>query len=571
MSLVYFADHPQVRNLDPVARLLLMARVSIDRDTSSSIQRQLGPLHGFRDWTGRPLAGVAVDRSVSGAIDLPDRPQLGQWLNEKRDAWDVMVITTQDRLGRDDRHAMAFVNWLLDQGKLLIVLDDPGFDMFTPIGRWIIMGRAVQAAEELRKIRERCTLTALWMRNNKFWAGGNPSFGYLPERTGVDAEGKPRYLLAPEHEYGAYMADMADWVLEDDASTHDLARHFEGRGILTWLDFLNQRAGRPVKGYKWWPRAIGQLLTHPAAAGYVALKHEIYEDDSGEPLVFTPSPLLSPTRWRKVGAKLQSKRPPRINQPAKADTDKSLLSGVPLCFSCGGTIHYQGCYKPRVDGTTADYFYYRCTTSMNPDCTDRAAYKLTELDDLVEGALLNVAGHLQEVRKTVDPGEDHTEELAHLRNRLNRLGVRYAEGFYEGDEDGYERTHQTLMDKVKKIESLPVREAKPHYQLTGRTIAQKWKAMDNIAKRRFLEDTEVRIIVWRTGADGEQNGALVHIGNLRRLVELAGALPDDLPNPDAREWAAVNVSREQHVELLASGLLTKPLTRRARTKALARS
>ncbi|MGW7387144.1 recombinase family protein, partial [Streptomyces sp. NPDC054794] len=99
---------------------------------------------------------VGTGRSVSGSVDLPERPSMGPWLTEEgREKWDVLAVTTQDRLSRDDLHFMAFVKNVLDWGKTLVVLNDPSFDISTETGRLIAYAKATQAAAELRKIRQR--------------------------------------------------------------------------------------------------------------------------------------------------------------------------------------------------------------------------------------------------------------------------------------------------------------------------------------------------------------------------------------------------------------------------------
>jgi DNA invertase Pin-like site-specific DNA recombinase len=80
---------------------------------------------------------------------------MGPWLTEEgREKWDVLAVTPQDRLSRDDLHFMAFVKNVLDWGKTLVVLNDPSFDISTETGRLIAYAKATQAAAELRKIRQ---------------------------------------------------------------------------------------------------------------------------------------------------------------------------------------------------------------------------------------------------------------------------------------------------------------------------------------------------------------------------------------------------------------------------------
>ncbi|MEU2833839.1 recombinase family protein [Streptomyces lavendulae] len=162
-----------------MARVLLTARISDDKDHSNSIQAQLEEQRAWAFATGHTVADEVEDRTVSGSVDLPDRPKLGKHLTEVgRQEWDTLVVSTQDRLSRDDRHFNAFVGNVLDWGKGLIVLDDPSFDISTPMGRWIAQGKAVQAATELDKIKKRVTRSRRFLRKHGRWAGGTPPYGY---------------------------------------------------------------------------------------------------------------------------------------------------------------------------------------------------------------------------------------------------------------------------------------------------------------------------------------------------------------------------------------------------------
>ncbi|MFI0156565.1 recombinase family protein [Streptomyces lydicus] len=104
-------------------RVPAACRISNDDDSSSSLQRQREKLQEWlHDNPHCTLVHVTEDRSVSGAVDLKDRPELGPWLADgKRDEWDTVWVSTQDRLGRDDLHFMAFVKDLLDWRKDICV------------------------------------------------------------------------------------------------------------------------------------------------------------------------------------------------------------------------------------------------------------------------------------------------------------------------------------------------------------------------------------------------------------------------------------------------------------------
>ncbi|MFI0222252.1 recombinase family protein [Streptomyces lydicus] len=172
-------------------RVLAACRISNDDDSSSSLERQREKLQEWlHDNPHCTLVHVTEDRSVSGAVDLKDRPELGPWLADgKRDEWDAVWVSTQDRLGRDDLHFMAFVKDLLDWRKNICVHDDPSFDVSTETGRLIAYAKATQAAAELTRIRKRALDSRDYLRRKGLWAGGNLPFGYQPVHHGRAGSG----------------------------------------------------------------------------------------------------------------------------------------------------------------------------------------------------------------------------------------------------------------------------------------------------------------------------------------------------------------------------------------------
>jgi site-specific DNA recombinase len=130
-----------------VARMLPVKRTSLDQDNSSALYRQERELQEHADEHGHVIVGWVSDETVSGAVNLDDRASLGKWLHEPLlHEWDVMLVTEQDRVTRDDLHWWGFVARLLAWGKRLVVLDDPDLDLSTPNGRQAAGAKATAAA-----------------------------------------------------------------------------------------------------------------------------------------------------------------------------------------------------------------------------------------------------------------------------------------------------------------------------------------------------------------------------------------------------------------------------------------
>ncbi|OEJ34164.1 hypothetical protein BGK67_25040 [Streptomyces subrutilus] len=555
-------------------RALLMSRISVDRgdSKSTSLQRQAEELTGWQESQGHALTHLVVDKAVSGSIDLAERPSLGPWLTEEGlRQWDVMAVTTQDRIGRNDIHFLSFVKEIIDREKQLVVLDDPSFDISTEDGRMIAYIKACQAAKELRKIRERCTNTARWLRNNGCFKGGNTPFAYLPVRIRGGVFGG-RLTLVPDPEY----AKILKWICEqmrEGISPQSIAMQLNAQGVLTWRDRLRELrmrdaaergeeyTGLEVQGHLWNPNVVANIVRHPSVAGFQAYKHKIHEDENGEPLMCTEFPHLSETEWRTTVVALDARSKPRpIEMPRilVGLGDISLYAGIGSCRNCASPMYLHEATK-KLKYRTAVYRNYRChAAARGVKCDHRAAVKKDEYEDFFEDVLLGSAGDLPEVVKIWTPGEDHTEELERAQRRLAQLETDYADGVYDDDPKAYHRIRTLINGKIVKLDLLPHRPSQYIYRETGRTWGEKWKTMNDLDRRAFLVQVGPRMVVWKEGHNPDHPGLMADLGDMKELVKVAGALEADLQHPALRQHALSNVSKRQFMSMVKDGILDQP-------------
>ncbi|MGM9380553.1 recombinase family protein [Streptomyces antibioticus] len=543
-------------------RALLAARISVDTDESTSIPRQLEHLHAWAEGLGHDVAGVVEDRAVSGSVDLPERPSMGPWLTEEgREKWDVLAVTTQDRLSRDDLHFMAFVKNVLDWGKKIIVLDDPSLDISTETGRLIAYAKATQAAAELRKIRQRVADSRDYLRRNGLFAGGHTPFGYLAEDS---QDGKNR-VLVPEEKYSKLLKEIAERV-RSGVSTNQVARELNVAGTLTWRDYLRELRGKDArrrhgtaltepKGTNWSPNVVRRILKHPSCAGFLAYKGEPYEDDEGNPVMATEYPILTHAEWRATIAAFES----RGNSDIRRTGEASLLTGIARCGECGARMFCHRLKKTLATGEVKVYRHYSCTArSKGMPCVSPARIPEDLLNAVFEEALLSRLGELAEVVKVTEPGEDHTAELEQVTARLLRLEKDYENGRYDDEEkeESYWRTLGNLTRKQKELKAKPVRPAVTRFVETGLTWAQKWGGTNTGARRDYLTSRGVQVHVWKQAIPNVAHGVVVSLGDLKQLAQAAGLdsasiegwqitgwnVPAHWTDPELREFPGLKLS-----------------------------
>ncbi|MEV5955570.1 recombinase family protein [Streptomyces sp. NPDC051987] len=103
---------------------------------------------------GMELVDFAVDIDVSVSISPWVRPSLGDWLNNKKDQFDHIIILKIDRIARSVRHLSDIIEWCEANGKGLLSCEE-GFDLSKPWGKTIGKILAVVAEAELDAIKAR--------------------------------------------------------------------------------------------------------------------------------------------------------------------------------------------------------------------------------------------------------------------------------------------------------------------------------------------------------------------------------------------------------------------------------
>ncbi len=129
-------------------RVLKVRRISRDTEDSSALVRQGEELDAATEEHRLIVAGEVEDSTVSGAVNLDDRPSLGRWMKVPHwHDWDALMVTSLDRITRNQHHWDRFAERCHQGGKEIICLDDPALDIHTPTGRMIAYIKATQAQE----------------------------------------------------------------------------------------------------------------------------------------------------------------------------------------------------------------------------------------------------------------------------------------------------------------------------------------------------------------------------------------------------------------------------------------
>ncbi|MFD8257744.1 recombinase family protein [Streptomyces griseoluteus] len=515
-------------------RVVGCGRQSVTRtedENSLSIGAQRRDLQYWADTPGqgRLIVGWALDTNTSGTTNPFQREQLRPWLTDRLEEWDVLAFPRIDRISRKVRYFSELLDWVEENNKHIVTVDG-SLNTQAAGGSAVAKVLSVLAEEEHRKIRKNVASGMRTLRELGRFTGGPQPFGYLS----IDSEDEHR-ILTPDPVYAELLREIAKRVRDGD-STYTIAEDFNRRGIMTWSDHLRSLAGKPVKGILWKAATIARVIQNPVCVGYQTYNGEIWETEEGEPSVIADEPILKLGQWEAANKALVART--RLKKVRRRDT-ACLLTGIATCGSCGSRMVCHHTTKTLKNGETKTYRDYRCTSrNRSVACSAVATVGESELEAVFTEALIGAIGHAPEMVKLVDPGEDHTAELEQKRQRLNKLESDYAEGKYdtEAKEQSYWRTLENLTKKIAELEAHPIRPRTVVFQPTGRTWADKWKAMGTQDRREFLSERNVRVIVWRDPMPAVKRGAVVHFGNLKEFAIAGGVDGAELSDWGETGW-----------------------------------
>ncbi|MGW2209314.1 recombinase family protein [Streptomyces sp. NPDC001781] len=515
-------------------RVLGCGRQSVTRmedENSLSISAQRRDLQYWADTPGhgRLIVGWALDTNTSGTTNPFQREQLRPWLTDRLEEWDVLAFPRIDRISRKVRYFSELLDWVEENNKHIVTVDG-SLNTQAAGGSAVAKVLSVLAEEEHQKIRKNVASGMRTLRELGRFTGGPQPFGYLS----IDSEDEHR-ILTPDPVYAELLREIAKRVRDGD-STYTIAEDFNRRGIMTWSDHLRSLAGKPVKGILWKPATIARVIQNPVCVGYQTYNGEIWETEEGEPSVIADEPILKLGQWEAANKALAART--RLKKVRRRDT-ACLLTGIAICGSCGSRMVCHHTTKTLKNGETKTYRDYRCTSrNRSVACSAVATVGESELEAVFTEALIGAIGYAPEMVKLVDPGEDHTAELEQKRQRLNKLESDYAEGKYdtEAKEQSYWRTLENLTKKIAELEAHPMRPRTVAFQPTGRTWADKWKAMGTQDRREFLSERNVRVIVWRDPMPAVKRGAVVHFGNLKEFAIAGGVDGAELSDWGETGW-----------------------------------
>lgn len=317
-----------------VRRCVLYARLSISKEESVSIERQLLAGRKYAEGRGWQVVGEFVDDGVSATSNRPEERKGWQSLLAAG-PFDAVVIWKVDRLARRVLDFLRVDEALQRRGAGLVAVEDP-IDMTTPMGRAFATILAVFGEMEAAAISSRVKSARAYMVAEGRFAGGGVPYGY---QSVPNPDGAGR-VLAQDPDKWPWLARIVERAQRGDTVN----------SIATWLTAEHAPLpGRPRRSGEtsWNRQTVDGILHNPILAGMIARnpgrKRSVNRVDpfavvrgpDDEPVISEGLALLTVEAFTDLLRELDARTSPQARKKPDRQATSALLSRVVRCDDCG--------------------------------------------------------------------------------------------------------------------------------------------------------------------------------------------------------------------------------------------
>ncbi|MET7739636.1 recombinase family protein [Streptomyces sp. NPDC005385] len=440
----------------------------------------------------------AIDVDVSASLSPWNRPQLGKWLNERRDQFDVLYVLKIDRIVRSVRDLSNLLEWCEKHNKSLVSVEE-GFDLGTSWGRTIAKILAVLAEAELDAIKDRIRNNRNEMRAQGRWPGGLVPFG----RVSVPSEEGAGYTLKLCPEYGPWLlkviakfhevrnfAEVARWLNESAVpTTQDIARMraVKAKGTNTRL---SEEKAAP-RGALWTATSVQAVLTSRSLIGeYTRKDGSIERDSAGEPILRS-MPVMSAEKFQELQTVIQTVK------YTKGGRSTSPLLGVLHC-TCGKPLYY--------DKETAKHAArFKCVgnNSKGIKACPGQAYPASQILEEFQLIFTRVLGDLPVMEKRLTTDDSSAVQMAILDAKLDQYMKEFKAGRISARE--FTELNSKTALEMETLSQTPAGAPKVEWVSTGQTYGE-WYGNTTPGERRE------KLVTWGIKAVRSAEGMTANVG-----------------------------------------------------------
>lgn len=522
----------------PGTRVLKMRRISRDSEDSSALTRQAEALDGVAAEGRFDVVGDVEDSFISGAVRPEERPGLGRWMREPLwYEWDAIMVTSLDRITRNQTHWEMFADKCYQGGKDVICLDDPALDITPGNGRMIAYIKATQAQEYREAIVQKRRNQTQYYRDESLWGGGTWPFGYRPVLT--EYQGRQRYKLVIDPVTGSLIREAYERIGVQGWSMSRLCEDWNKRGVLTSQDYQRsvnageKKAGvkTAVKGTRWTTSTLGKILKKPILQGIAMHKGEPLLRD-GIPVRWA-DPILSDEEF----AKLQVAVTALGRHRAGIKSNASPMAGVLRC-PCGKKMYENSSVGKLNTGEIRPHKYFRCSSWSNGKaCEFSVSWSQDHLYAMAEHAFLAKLGNEEIMERQYVPGRDNRKQIKELERAIDNLAQSIALAASPAVVSSLTGTMERHAANLEALMGEPFVPGRWEVTSTGQTYAEKWSTMRGWKEQGpFLREAGFRLFVWGHPKAKGRDLAVYVISPNDVAERASGALAGSVEPSDEEAW-----------------------------------
>lgn len=453
-------------------RAVLYARLSVSREESTSIARQVADLEALAAREGWEVVTTLEDDGLSGGKRRDKADEALAMLHDG--TADVLAVWKWDRWSRQGARAVADLQDVLDERPgALFVADRDSLRSDTPDWDLRVALIAAMGRSERETIRARVRSSREGLRKAGRFPGGVVPFGYST----APREDGPGRTLVINPEEARLVREVADIVL-DGGSAYAAMKHLQASGV------------KPRRAKHWSLSSVIALLTGDAALGRMSRAGQPVRGDDG--VILQPFPAVLPLAdVERLRALLAPKRAePGQRKGARTSTAR-LLSGLLSCASCGARL--------RVSSSNGGKRYTCHGLADGAGCAAPVSIVAEPLDEHLAETYLDAVGWMPEVRR-----EERLADVSGLAEVEEAItATASAMTAPDADVAALVERLQALRERREALASAPA-EPQVVEVATGRTVAEAWEASTLDERRALLRSALDGRVVIRPGVRGRR-------------------------------------------------------------------
>jgi DNA invertase Pin-like site-specific DNA recombinase len=433
-------------------RALGGGRLSRDKDTSTSKERQYEAIELSAKLRGDRLIHIAFDNDVSGAISPFEREELGPWLTEpaKIAQWDVLIVPKLDRLTRSLFDFADFVKWANVHEKLLISVSE-GIDLSTPAGRMVANILVSFAQFERERIGERRAEAAEKLRVLGRMGSGRPKYGYMRK-------------------------DVSDRIYQNP-DTAPIARRFINEIIDGMTQdkvcerLTDEGIPAPYGGPVWRASSLRKILASRALLGELQHNGHSVLDAEGSPIMMTEEPLITLHEWTLLQEALDERR-----RYWKTSPNFHMMLRIAFCGECDNPFHHQ-------HNGNNDYYRDHGTHSL-------PGIRTEALEAMTEDLLISNYGK-RGIERRARAGKDYTAEIKLTERELSELENQYVA--HNVSAERFAKVASRLEARLAQLRQAQEAASSTDWEPTGETVKERWMRSDKAERHTMLRSLGLRV------------------------------------------------------------------------------